>query len=166
MKQDFNKKNSNYFPSQFIYLGYILICAGIYLIINLNIIGILSIIFGSIFSFSFIGIRFNFKEIIYQEYFNIFGFYFGKWREIPKTQYVTIYIEKYSQGMNVSSINKKNIYTNFKIDLIISEKEKINIGTYKNKDKAFNTGIFLAKKIKTKLLDYTLSTPEWIDIKS
>lgn len=165
MSEIYNKNNEKFFPPQFVYFGYLLFGLGIYLSSKLEILGFFLVIIAPILSFSFIGIKINFKENIYKEYINIYGICFGKWKIIPKIQYLTIFIEKLSQNINVSSISTSNSFENFKINIIISETKRISIGVFKNKEKAIKAGKILAKGLKTKLLDHTSKNSEWIDVK-
>jgi len=166
MNEIYNKNNGKFFPLQFIYFGYFLFGFGIYLSLKLNILGFFFVLIALILSFSFIGIKINFKENIYKEYINIYGISFGKWKLIPKIQYLTIFIEKLSQNINVSSISRSSSYENFKINIIISETKRISIGVFKNKEEAVKAGKILAKGLKTKLLDNSSENPEWIDVKN
>jgi len=154
-------KNS-YFPPQFVILGYLLIAIGIYFLIISNWIGIIMIPVGFIVAFLNINQDLDIKNMKYKEYFEFLGIKFGKWKDIPIIDYVTVFRERTIQGKNVVSISSHHTEENYKVEMIINRKEKISVAKYANKEKALEKGLELARALDCKLLDYTSGSPKWI----
>lgn len=160
----FNHKVEPIFPFQFVFLGYVGILAGIYLLYELNIWGLL-LLLGSLFvSFSHSGIQIEFAKNTYKEYLGLIIFKFGKWKTLPDIQYVTVFNDHYVQEMHVASISGTQTIKDVKINLVITKTSFISIGKFKNKTDAMKTGHLLASNLNTKLLDYTRTKPEWVSI--
>ena len=98
------------------------------------------------------------------EYYGFLGLKFGKWKDIPGIEYVTVFIERSVQGKNVVSISSYHVEKNFKIDLIISKTESISAGQEKDRAAALKKGKEIAKALDTRLLDYTEKDSKWVEI--
>ena len=155
-------KNS-YFPQQFVILGYLLIGIGIYFLIIYNWIGIIMIPTGLIFSFLNINLDLDTKNRKIREYFGFLGMKFGKWKDIPDLEYITVYRERMIQGKNVVSISSHHSEESYKVDLIIRRNKKIHVGNFVKKEKAIEKGLELARDFNCKLLDYTSGKAVWIE---
>lgn len=156
-------KNS-YFPQQFVILGYLLIGIGIYFLIINNWIGIIMIPAGFIFSFLFINQDLDIDNRKTREYFGFLGMKFGKWKDIPEVEYVTVFQERMIQGKNVVSISSYHSEESYMVDLIISPKERISAAKYVDKEKAIEKGMALALAFNCKLLDYTSGKAKWVEV--
>ena len=97
----------------------------------------------------------------YREYFEFWGVKFGKWKDLPKIDYVSVFREKVVQGKNVLSISSYHSEESYKVDLIINRKEKITAAKYTDKETALAKGSELARALDCKLLDYTSGKAEW-----
>ena len=126
--------------------------------------GITLIIGKSLVSFSYAGIQIDFERNSYKEYAGIFYLKFGKWKTLPEIQYVTVFIDHFVQEMHVASISGTQTIKDVKINLVIAKATFISIGKFKNKTDALKAGHLLALNLKTKLLNYTSSEPEWISV--
>lgn len=159
----FNGNSEPYFPPQFRYVGFALLIAGVIMLISMNYFGIGFIVIGPAFFLLKTGIRINFGERSFQEYRGVFGLYFGKWEKLPEIEYVTVYRETESQGMNVQSISGWNIDTRYNTDLIFPEPHRLKVINFPDKTAAMEAGKLLAEKLQTRLLDYTSHEPVWMD---
>lgn len=160
----YNHRVEALFPFQFVFLGYVGIAASIYFLVIFNLWG-LPLLLASIFvSFSFAGIQIDFEKNSYSEYLGIFILKFGKWKTLPKIQYVTVFIDHFIQEMHVASISGTQTVKDVKVNLVIAKSTFISIGKFKNKADALKDGHFLAINLKTKLLNYTSANPEWVNI--
>lgn len=160
----FSRKIESLFPFQFIFLGYVGIIAGVYFLIVFNIWGLPLILAGIFVSFTNTGIQIDFENNSYKEYFGLLFLKFGKWKPLPKIQYVTMFIDRAVQEMHVASISGTQTLDDIKINLVIAKNSYITAGKFKNKTESMKTGKYLAVNLKTKLLDYTSSKSEWINI--
>ncbi len=162
----FNRKTESFFPFQFVFVGYLLTLLGIYLLYTLNFLGLLAIAGGLFFSFSSTGVEIRFSDNKFREYFGILNFKFGEWRKLPKIEYVTMYVDRSIQQMNVASISTVQANSDVKINLVVTKTELITIGAFKNKIEAMETGKHLAGKLNTRLLDYTSGKQVWLHVLS
>ena len=151
------------FPFQFVFLGYIGIVAGIYLLVVLNFWGLLLLLASTFVSFSFAAIQIDFDNNSYREYYGIFYLKFGKWNILPEIQYVTVFNDRFVQEMHVASISGTQTIKDVKINLVVAKNSYISIGKFKSKSEAMKAGRLLAISLKTKLLDYTGAQPEWVN---
>ena len=155
---------NNFFPTQFVILGYLLIGFGIYFLIRYDWVGFIMIPAGMVFSFLIINQKFDLENKKYREYYGFLGLKFGKWKDIPGIEYVTVFLERSVQGKNVVSISSYHAEENFKIDLIISKTERIEAGQEKDRETALEKGKEIAKALNKKLLDYTSGKPVWVEL--
>ena len=119
---------------------------------------------GLILAFLYIRQNLDILNMRYKEHYWLLGLKFGKWKPIPKVDYISVFAEKMVQGKNVVSISSSHIEKNFKVDLIISSKERISASTYANKEDALDKGKELARSLKCKLLDNTSGKAIWVDL--
>lgn len=159
----FNGNREPYFPPQFRYVGFALVIAGGIMLISMNLFGIGFIIIGPAFFLLKTGIRINFDDRTFQEYRSVTGLYFGQWKQLPEIEYVTVYKETVSQGMNVQSVSGENINTWYNTDLIFPEPNRLQVISFPEKAAAMEAGQVLAEKLHTRLLDYTEEEPVWMD---
>lgn len=160
----FTRKREAFFPFQFVFLGYLLILFGLYLLVSLNLWGLLAIAGGLFISFSSIGVQINFEKYLYREYFAVLNLKTGPWKTLEKVQYVTVFIDNTIQEMHVTSISSTQKIKDFKVNLIISKTSRIEIGRFKDRNKAIKTARHLASQLHCKLLDYNTSgKPVWIE---
>lgn len=159
----FNGNKEPYFPPQFRYVGFALIIAGGIMLVNMNLFGIGFIIIGPTFFLLKTGIRIDFDKRSFQEYRSVLGLYFGQWKQLPKIEYVSVYQETVSQGMNVQSVSGESLYTWFNTDLIFPEPNRLQVISFPEKAAAMEAGQVLAEKLHTRLLDYTADEPVWMD---
>lgn len=159
----FNGSSGPYFPPQFRYVGFVLVITGCIMIYNMNFFGIGFVVIGPAFFLLKTGIRISFDERSYQEYRKVLGLYFGKWVKLPEIEYVTVYTESESQEMHVQSIGSESTDTCFNTDLIFEEPNRLKVISFHDKPSAMEAGRVLAKKLQTRLLDYTSEEPVWLD---
>lgn len=162
--KNFGRKIEPIFPFQFVFLGYIGILAGIYLLYTLNFWGLLLLLASFFVSFSHSGIQIDFAKNSYREYLGLFFFKFGKWKPLPKIQYVTVFVDRSVQEMHVVSISSTQTNNDLKINLVVAKNSYIAVGKFKNKTTALEAGHHLASNLNTKLLDYTTAKPVWVSL--
>jgi len=152
----------NYFPPQFVILGYLLIILGIYFLARHDWVGFVMVPAGFIFSFTFKGRVFDLKNRKYREYLAFMGLKSGRWKNIPPVEYVSVYPERVVQDQHVASISSRHVESGFRIDLIISRSERIECGMDPDGDKALEKGREFATALNCKLLDFRSGKAVWI----
>ena len=145
---------------QFQMFGFVLMALGGYLLFQSNWFGVVAIVVGAALFFAVVGIQIDFKKFLIREFFGIAGIKYGKWKKLPSVDYVTVFIENYNQRGSVASIDSNFKDSKVKVSLIISEKERYDAGFFNSKEKALTTGTIMAKKLNTKMLDYTGKEPK------
>ncbi|MCF8405840.1 MAG: hypothetical protein K9H58_17990 [Bacteroidales bacterium] len=159
----FTKQTDVLFPFQFVFIGYLMIPFGFYLLYGFNYWGILSIVIGIFISFSKTGVQVDFTKNIFREYLSVFNLRYGKWIKLPGVKYVTVFVDRSIQEMHMKSISSVQQNADLKINLIFSKTSKLGMGTFKNKDEALEVGKLLASSLQTRLLDYTSGKANWVD---
>ncbi len=76
----------------------------------------------------------------FKDQFSVGPFKVGSWQDLPPLNYISIF-----------SVDARL----FEVNLWYDKNEHFNIYTFKNRDKAFETGIQIASQLKIKLLDAT-----------
>ena len=153
---------NNYFPPQFVILGYLLIILGVYFLARHDWVGFIMIPAGFIFSFTFNRRIFDLKNRKYREYLTLMGIKSGRWKDIPTVEYVSVYPERVLQDQHVASISSRNVESGFRIALIISRSERIECGKEQYREKALEKGRAYATALNCKLLDYRTGKAVWI----
>ena len=148
---------------QFQMFGLVLILIGSYLTYAISWFGIIAILIGLILFLASVGIQIDFDKRSHREFYGIFGFKFGKWKEMPTIEYVTVFIEQYAQRGSMLTIDSTHKFSKVKISLIASRTQRYDGGYFNSKEKAMEAGMFIAKKLNLELLDYTGREPIWID---
>jgi hypothetical protein len=151
-----------YFPPQFVYLSYLLIAFSLYSSWENSPYNLFILLPATVIIFSFVGNQINIEGRLYRSFFSVVGLKFGKWENLSDLEYLTIYPEKQSQTMSVSSISRGSESLHFNLDLVFAEQEKKNIGTFESKEKALEKGKLLAQNLNVKLLDASEREQKWI----
>ena len=149
---------------QFQMFGFVLILLGGYLLFLANWFGVVALLVGAALFFAVKGIQIDFEKKLHREFIGLLNFKIGKWEKLPFIDYVTVFIENYAQRGSVVSIDSMHKYSKVKVSLIVSKTIKYDGGYFNNKEKAFETGKLIARRLNTKLLDYTGKDPKWIDL--
>lgn len=154
----------NFSLPQFQVFGVIMFVFGLYMLYLMNFFFLLLIPVGLALSLAKVGVQINFDKRLHREYVNVFGILFGKWKPIPELEYVTVFVEHYSQRGSVASIDNESKFEKYKVSLIIAEPERLEAGLFDTKEKGMEAGKLLAKRLKTKLLDFTTHEPGWVEL--
>lgn len=145
-------------------LGFVFIIWGAILAYQLNPFSLLLITTGLVLSTAVHGVQIDPGNKLYRAYTAIFTYKMGKWKKLPDIEYATVFIAHYAQDMAVQSISAENKYIKFKIVLVVTESMRIDAGSYDDKAQAIENGIYLAKALHTRLLDYTSKEPNWMKL--
>jgi hypothetical protein len=152
---------NNYFPPQFVILGYLLIILGVYFLARHDWVGFIMIPAGFVFSFTFTRRVFDLKNRKYREYLTFLGIKGGRWKDIPPVDYVSVYPERIIQDQHVASISSRHVENGFRIALIISSSKRIECEKEQDREKAIEKGRKYATALNCKLLDYRTGKAVW-----
>jgi hypothetical protein len=158
----YTKQSGRFALPQFQMLGVVLLIWGIYLAWQLNPFSILALAGGAALATAAVGIQIDFNQKAHREYIAIFGRKFGKWVKLPAIEYVTVFVEHYTQEKGMVSITSEDSFTKIKISLIASKTQRFDAGLFNDKQAALENGKTIARALKTKLLNYTDREPEWV----
>lgn len=161
----YTKQSGRFALPQFQMLGVVLLAWGAYLVWLLNPFSVLVLAGGAALATASMGVQIDFKEKAHREFIIIFGYKYGKWHQLPAIEYVTVFIEHYTQEKGMVSISSEDSFTKIKISLIASKTERFDAGLYDNKQLALENGEKIARALQTKLLDYTTREPRWVEMK-
>lgn len=151
----YTKKSSAFALLQFKMLGYILLIVGIfYSMTNILYFMLFAFVGISLASLSD-GIQIDFEKKLNRDYLSVLWMKFGKWHKMPETEYITVFIQSVSQGMNMASITSNNPSSDFRISIIGKDNSKTDGGLYKKKEDALKYAEMLAEKFAVKYIDQT-----------
>lgn len=145
-------------------LGILLIIYGGYMAYTLNAWLVFILLFGVALATLGYGNQIDFTTKSYRSYLFILGFKTGKWKKLPAIKYVNIYPERASQDAWVESIGATYKFKNYKVRLVVNQREHYDIGFFSGKEEAMKVAILMAAELKTRLLDYTSKKPQWVDV--
>jgi hypothetical protein len=124
--------------------------------------GVIFVVGGALLLFINEGVEIDISLKKYRFYSTILMYSYGKWKPLPKVDYITIYSENEGVTSHVASLHYTAHDQKLKIALIYGNHQQIAIGRYNNKEKAVEVGKLLAANLKTKLLDCTKKEPIWM----
>ena len=159
----YTKQSGRFALPQFQMLGVVLLIWGAYLAWQLNLFSILALVGGAALATAVIGIQIDLKDKLHREYVAIFGYKVGKWKKLPAIEYVTVFVEHYTQEKGMVSITSEDSFTKVKVSLIESKTQRFDAGLFDDKQLALENGEKIARALKTKLLDYTDREPKWME---
>jgi len=160
--QIYTKQAGRFAFPQFQMLGVLLLFIGIALVYRLNPWSILVLVVGVSMSTLSTGVQIDFKRKMHRDYIRILGIKFGKWVIISAVDYVTVFVESYSQNMGAASIHASDNFSDFKINLVVSETQHFDAGGFTKKSEAFEKAKIISNKFGVRLLDYTFKEPKWM----
>ena len=160
----YTKQSGRFALPQFQMLGILLIIWGAYLAWTLSPFSILALVGGAALATAATGFQIDLIEKTHREYVAIFTYKFGKWNKLPPIEYVTVFVEHYSQQKGVVSITSEDTFTKVKISLIASKTQRFDAGLFDDKQLALENGAKIARALNSKLLDYTDREPKWVEM--
>ncbi len=153
---NFDIKNGFIFPSHFLFMGYLLVFAGIVVTVEFNFGGIIVLIIGLLISTAANGTDIDLKNKKLREYNSVMGYKIGKF--IPYSELTKLYInavntkqEIYTKVTTTSTIR----YQVYNAYLRIDDHENILLASSKNKGKIIKRIEAFAKEAKLEVVDNT-----------
>ena len=153
MNKIYTHKSPFFALFQFKMLGYLLLVIGIYNSLSTDYGYIFISLPGLLLASLSDGIQIDFEKKLSREYISVVWIKFGKWNLIPDTDYVTVYIQNLSQGMNMVSITSNNPSASYKISIIGKDESQTDAGTYKSKDAALKIAEQISKKFNVECIN-------------
>ena len=98
----------------------------------------------------------------YREIYSVLSLSFGKWKDLPEIEYVSIFKTKENkkvQGMGASASFSNNIY---KLNLFYDRNQKIEAYRTDNLDDAFENAKYLSEVLNINILDATKRESKWL----
>ena len=108
------------------------------------------------------GTEINFEKGEYRDYQNFFLFRTGKWLTI-KPSYLSVFKAKMVKTVGSIMANSTYEFGEFHVNLITSEKKRINLFETEIRKKAFEFASDMAIKYKLKILDATSANQKWLN---
>ena len=160
----YTKQSGRFALPQFQMLGIVLLVWGGYLAWTLSPFSILVLVGGTALATAVAGFQIDLNEKTRREYVAIFTYKFGKWNKLPPIEYVTVFVEHYTQQKGMVSITSEDSFTKIKISLIAGKTLRFDAGLFDDKQLALESGERIARALNSKLLDYTDREPKWVEM--
>lgn len=135
-------------------IGILIACFSIYCFIFVNYYGIVPIAI-SLVLLQTEGSEIDLSSKKFRKIYSILGMDFGKWKDIPEVEYVSVFAtqENIAVWASSASANVKNEI--FKLNLFYDSNKNIEAYTTYDVKEAFNVGHHFADALQTDLLDAT-----------
>ena len=102
------------------------------------------------------GIELNLLDMKYRELFSWYGLKFGKWKSLPKIEYVSIFETKKGNRIRATGGNATHFSTKiFKLNLFYSKNKHITLIASEDKNKVFEMGDNISKILNVKFRNAT-----------
>ncbi|WP_298513527.1 hypothetical protein [uncultured Kordia sp.] len=134
--------------------------------------GIIVLITGSLYGFILCGLSFfylyldgseiDFETNKYRTFTEVFGIRYGKWKELPEIDYVSVFSTTESVIVRSRSAEAKVRTNVVVVNLFYHGNHRIKAYTAKKKEKAFQIAKQIAEILKIDILDATEAESKWI----
>ena len=121
---------------------------------------------GGIFAISFKGFKIDPENKRIRHYDRFLWFYFGKWIEYPKPQYVTVASIKLGVKRNlplaIISPQSGKSAQSYKMNLVVEGKLRFIPLTRGNREKLIEEALIIGRLLGIRVLDYTSHEKQWL----
>ena len=151
-KLDF--KTTRYFPGTFIFLGGLLVICGLVALTKIIVLGLLLFLIAAFLLTTTYGLTINLEQKHYHDYLWVLGYKKGGWKSFECIDYFFIKQRNVTQTMHMKSITNtvhKPVYDGY---LRFSEKNKIFIASFENKNKLLAKLEPMARQLDLEIVDY------------
>jgi hypothetical protein len=152
-----------YFPPQFIVVAVLLVLLGLYLLLNLNLLGLILIPVSLFILFSKKVMTLSYSMQKYRNGISIFKHDFGKWETFPSFEYISIFSSSKSQFMNVQSQQATAAFKEIEVNLIYNRSRRLTIYTCQSFSDALHVAKKVGRQLHLKIYNATLKEGEWIE---
>jgi len=155
-------KTSGYFSGTIIFLGIVLIFAGLLMLAANKLTGLILLILSVPIFTTHYRLRIDFDNKSFHDYLWILGIKYGEKGKFETVDYLFVKMSKVSQTMNLKSLSttiSKNVFDGY---LKFSEDNKVHLMTLDDKDELIQRLKAIAEKMKAKIIDYSDGDPKEI----
>ncbi|MDX5443491.1 MAG: hypothetical protein LPJ89_06860 [Hymenobacteraceae bacterium] len=152
----FTRKTDDFFPLQVKIVGVVLGLAGILVLLESVMLGLLLMLLSVLVLFTYCGVVLDVQNDRYKEFWGLFGFQFGKWLNLPPLQRITITTDtkmyrnqSYNTGLSTYSQSSKTA-----LHLRINDFERVTIAKGGYED-ILKDALFLSEQFNLEILDAT-----------
>lgn len=160
---DYHYIISSYFPPQFKFVGILLGIAGVVLILDINIIGLILLMISLLFLFAKNKFTFSFSLMRYKEGMSIFGNHFGKWKSFPNFEYISMFTASKRQELSVQSQMSSTKITEIDVNLIYNANRRLTVFSNNDYQEAYSVAKLFSDKLSLKIYDATNREGVWLD---
>lgn len=154
-------RNVKKVPIMKLIFGFVLICFGIHGAIFNN---VFSLILSGIGVFLALtqGSEINIEARRYREFYSLFGIDFGRWKDLPQLEYVSVF--KTKENSRVQAMAGSANFSNpiIKLNLFYNTNQKIEAYKTEDIEDAFKVAKYLAECLNIDILDATEQESKWI----
>lgn len=150
-------------PFAKMFFGFVIMVAGVGIFL------FSAVIFGAIFTFiglnllSTEGSEINFIEKKYRIIKSVFGIHFGKWKDCPKFEYVSVFKTKENQTIRVVTAEATMQSDVILLNLFYENNKYITFYKTDNKEDAFKVANHFNFVFDIDILDATGSESKWVE---
>lgn len=121
---------------------------------------------GGLFVISFKGFKIDTQTRKIRHYDRFLWFYFGKWIDYPKPQYVTVVSIKLGAKRNapiaIITPGSGKSSQSYKMNLVVEGKQRFIPLTRGNREKLIEEALIIGKLLGIRVLDYTTNEKQWL----
>jgi hypothetical protein len=161
----FSNEMGAYLLFHFRAVGIVLIGYNVYsLTQGMSILAFILIGIGIAMFFSKERLEVNLAEMEYREAFDLFGFVSGKWQELPKVDYVSIFPTHLKQnvGSAVTVVQNSISYKDVRLNLVYRKNKRLHVFTSKNMDDMKKLAFLFADQMDVGVYDCTGADNVWL----
>ena len=148
-------------PLMKLIFGFVLICFGIHLAIFNGLSGLILSGIG-VFLVLTDGSEINLATKKYREFYSIFGIDFGKWKDLPTIEYVSVFKTKENKRLQSMGASANFSTPIIKINLFYNRNKKIEAYKTEHPEDAFEVAKHISEALNVKILDATERDSKWI----
>ena len=155
-------RTSGYFSGTMIFLGVVLIFAGLLLLAANDFVGLVLLILSVPILTTHYRLRIDFDNKSFHDYIWILGIKLGEKGKFETVEYLFIKMSKVSQTMYLESLSttiRKDVFNGY---LKFSADNKIHLMTLDSKDELIQKLRVIAEKLKARIIDYSDGEPQEI----
>lgn len=152
-----------YFPTEFRWLGYIMMAASIFFFPQGNWIWpLMGLLLGVFMGWAVLGTRIDFQKHKIQEYLGVWGIKLGSWKDIPELEKITITRSLYSQVLGSRGTTSKFRTKVYRAFLRGPDNFKVPFIAHQQSEKVLYNARLVSEKLNLPILDCTIKIPQWI----
>lgn len=156
-------KEGAYFPPAFRMIGAVMILIGAGLLIQLNVIGLIVMVFGIVPLVAQKGIDVDFESEMYREPLMLIGAHIGTWHELPPVKYISMFSATKSQTMSFVSMSGSSKWKEIEVNLVLERNKRLNVFISVDYNKALGVARQFEKYLEVEIYDATGDKKVWLE---